>query len=132
MSSTAKTRHLRRFGLMVGGVFTVLAVWPVLFRGGPLRWWAATIAGVLIVLGTVVPISLQWPYRGWMFAGHILGWLNTRLLLGLVYYLIMTPTGLLLRLLGHDPLDRELRDRLSYWRERQPHSDPRGALERQF
>lgn len=132
MSTTSETRHLRRFGFMVGGVFAALAVWPVVFQSGPLRGWAAAIAGVLIVLGAVMPIGLRWPYRGWMFAGHLLGWLNTRLLLGLVYYLVMTPIGLLLRLVGRDPLDRRLMDRASYWRKCEPRSDPRGSMERQF
>ncbi len=57
---------------------------------------------------------------------------NTRILLGVVYFVVMTPTGIVMRLLGRDPLDRRLKDRPSYWVDRKRHLDPRGSMEHRF
>ena len=132
MSSKIEIRELRRFGLLVGAIFAVIALLPVLFRGDDPRGWAVFIAGGLIMLGLTLPRALAPVYRGWMWVGHILGQFNTRLLLGLVYFLMMTPTGMVMRLVGRDPLDRRLKDRPSYWVERNRQPGPRGSMERQF
>jgi hypothetical protein len=96
---------------------------PVLVGG-----LAVTLAG----LGLAAPRGLRPVHRVWMKLADALAWFNTRLLLGLVYYLVMTPIGLLMRLLGRDPLDRRLHDRASYWIARTPQADPKGTMERRF
>jgi hypothetical protein len=132
MSSDKEAKELRRFGVVVGGIFAVIAIFPLLFRGDKPRGWAALIAGALIMLGLAVPRALRLAYRLWMRAGHLLGWFNTRLLLGVVYFLVMTPMGMVMRLVGRDPLDRRLRDRPSYWVERQRRQDPKHSMELHF
>lgn len=132
MSGGKEDRELRRFGLLVGGVFGVIAILPVVFRGDRPRGWAGLIATLLIVLGVTIPRALRLVYRVWMRAGHSLGWLNTRLLLGVMYFLVMTPTAMLMRLVGRDPLDRRLRDRSSYWVGREAYGDRRRLMERHF
>ena len=65
-------------------------------------------------------------YAGWMTAFKPIGWTVSSLLLAVVFFGILTPTGLLMRLVGRDPLDRTLkRDARSYWVERRPVTDPR-------
>ncbi|MBL9120673.1 MAG: hypothetical protein JNL80_12255 [Phycisphaerae bacterium] len=65
-------------------------------------------------------------YAGWMTAFKPIGWTVSHLLLAVVFFGILTPTGLLMRLVGRDPLDRTLnRDARSYWVERRPVTDPR-------
>ncbi len=96
-------RQLRNFGLLVGSIFAAIGAWPFLMGQGP-RWWGLGLGSVLIVLGAMVPQSLALPYRGWMAVGHILGWINTRIILGVVFYGLLTPMGLLRRALSHDPL----------------------------
>lgn len=59
-----------------------------------------------MVLGGLVPRSLKQVHTGWMKLGHVLGAINTRILLGLVYYLLITPMGLVMRLLGKDIMHR--------------------------
>ena len=54
-------------------------------------------------------------YRGWMAFAHVLGRIQTFILLTLVYFLAIGLTGPLLRLFSGDPLDRKLRDRASIW-----------------
>ena len=102
MDHTATRKELRQFGLLVGAIFTVIGLWPVVFRGEPLRLWAIGIGGLLIACGGMLPQLLGPIYKGWMWVGHILGWINTRILLGIVFYALVTPMGLVFRFMGKD------------------------------
>jgi hypothetical protein len=106
MSHRAEAKQLRSFGVVVGGAFGVIALWPLLFRAESPRLWALVLAAVLIGLGLILPRSLALPYRLWMRIGHTLGWINTRIILGVAYYGLVTPLGVLMRLLGRDPMRR--------------------------
>ncbi len=99
---------LRSFGLIVGGIFLLIAFWPYLRRGHDIRLWATVLGGSLVLLGIVAPSLLRHPYRAWMALAYVLGWINTRLILGVVYYLVFTPVSLGMRLLGKDPMNRKL------------------------
>ena len=57
-----------------------------------------------IILAFIKPILLLYPYRAWMKLGHILGWVNSRIILGLVFLIVLQPIALIMRILGHDPL----------------------------
>jgi len=102
------TKQLRSFGRMVGGIFALIGVWPVVWRGEPLRLWSLILGGVLIALALVWPRSLTQVYRLWMTVGGVLGWINTRIILGVLFYLLFTPIGLCMRLRGKDPMRRTL------------------------
>jgi len=104
MEQAATRKELRQFGLLVGAVFTVIGFWPLVFRGEPFRLWAISLGTILIVLGAILPQVLAPIHKGWMWVGHILGWINTRILLSIVFYGIVTPTGLLFRLLGKNSM----------------------------
>jgi len=130
---TAKeSKEFRRFGLLMGGILAAIAVSPVVFRGRPPRIWAVILAGALITLGLAAPRLLKPIYQWWMWMGHALGWLNARLLLGATYFLIFTPIGVAMRLLGRDPLDRRLRDRTSYWVTREGVRESKDSMELRF
>jgi hypothetical protein len=96
-------KDLRQFGFLVGGVLSVIGLWPLIHGDLP-RFWALAAGGVQILLGLFLPRSLAPVYRGWMAIGHGLGWINTRIILGLVFYGLITPMGMAMRLLGKDPL----------------------------
>jgi len=104
MDHAATRKELRQFGLLVGAVFTVIGLWPLVFRGESLRVWAIGPGGLLIVLGAILPQILAPIHKGWMWVGHILGWVNTRILLGIVFYALVTPIGLVFRLMGKDTM----------------------------
>ena len=104
----SETKHLRSFGLMVGGICALLGVWPALWRGQPLRLWSLILGGILIALALVWPRSLTHVYRLWMTVGEVLGWINTRIILSVLFYLLFTPLGLCMRLRGKDPMRRRL------------------------
>ena len=109
---------LREFGLLIGTVFPVLLGWllPAL-HGHPFREWTLWVGLPALALGIAWPRGLAWPYRGWMALGHGLGWINSHLILGLVYVLVLQPIALLMRCLGHDPLRRRRDSAAASYRE---------------
>jgi hypothetical protein len=113
-------KEYRKFGISVGIAFLLLSL---------LFWWkdfdtalriSLALGGALLLGGLLAPGLLKWPYRGWMKFAAGAAWFNTRVILVLMFYLVMTPVGLLLRLLGKRPLaiafDREAE---TYWIERE-------------
>lgn len=99
-------KQLRSFGLIVGVGFTLIALWPIVFRRESPRMWLLGFALLLAAAALVVPSVLAPLFRVWMFIGEILGWINTRIILTVLYYLLIVPMGFLMRLTGRDPLDR--------------------------
>jgi len=118
---------LRRFGLLfaaiVASLFGVLI--PLIrfgMAGLPLLadnhnpawpWWAA---GAVAVLALLLPASLVWLYKPWMKFAQIAQWVNTRLILCILFYLVILPIGLLRRLLGKDSMQRKFDARLQSYR----------------
>ena len=121
ISHIKSDRHeLKKFGLTFGiGLFvlSVLIYW-MHRRFNPLFLWQIPVLSIL--LGLTFPVLL-WPFQKiWMTLGIILGFIMTRVLLSLVYYLVLTPIGLIARLFGNDFLHRKLDpDTESYWNYRQ-------------
>ncbi|MBX3350740.1 MAG: hypothetical protein KF747_18625 [Nitrospira sp.] len=112
----ATDKELRQFGLLVGGGFAVIGLWPVVFRGESLHLWAMVLGGLLLVLGGTVPQSLKPVHRAWMKVGHVLGAINTKIILGIVYYGLITPMGLVMRFMGKDPMHRVLAKKATTYR----------------
>jgi hypothetical protein len=102
------TPNLRSFGLTVGTVWAVIGLWPVVLRHAPPRWWALALAAGLIGFAAIYPRALQPVFKVWMAIGHVLGWINTRLLLGALFYTLFPVVGAYLRLTGKDPMRRRL------------------------
>src|SRR5262245_60271799 len=131
MHHSASLKELRNFGLFVGGVFSVLGLWPMLLHGEPPRVWAIVIGGSLIGLGILFPRALAHVHQGWMWIGHILGWINTRILLSLVFYGLITPIAIVIRIMGKDTMRQAFSEASSTYRvNRQPR--PRSHMKYQF
>lgn len=115
-------RQLREFGVLIGLVFPVLLGWllPAL-HGHPFRGWTLWIGLPALALAIAWPRALGWPYRGWMALGHLLGWVNSHLILGAVFLLVLQPIAVVMRALGHDPLRRR-REAAESYREKRTHS----------
>ncbi|MGR9073566.1 MAG: SxtJ family membrane protein [Gammaproteobacteria bacterium] len=118
---TATKKELRQFGYMMGFMLILIfgLVAPFLFdyQGGRHAWnyrgfvtpvwpWAAACAFWLTAL--LLPKILSPVYRVWMWIGHVLGWINTRIIMAILFYLLILPMGLLLRLFGKDPMKKRL------------------------
>ena len=131
MDHRTDRKELRNFGLLVGAVFSVIGFWPMVWRGEPLRLWAILLGGVLILAGGLVPMWLAPIHRGWMWVGHVLGWINTRIILGVIFYGLITPIGVVFRLLGKDTMRQTFSDDSQTYRvDRQPR--PRSHMKFQF
>jgi Saxitoxin biosynthesis operon protein SxtJ len=107
MSATYTRRQLRDFGLLVGGIFGVIGLWPLLWRQQSPRLWALALAVALVLPALVAPPILAPAYRAWMKLAEVLAWVNTRIVLGVVFYGVVTPIGLVMRLTGRDPMRRQ-------------------------
>ncbi len=102
---------LRRFGWTTGAIVAVLfgVVLPYLFDWSYPRWpWI--IAAVLITWALVAPGSLKNVYRNWMRLGLLLNRIVSPIVLGFVFFLVVTPLGLIMRIAGRDPMRRAAKD----------------------
>jgi hypothetical protein len=100
-------------GLAVAIIFGLLLPW--LFDKDYL-WWPWCIALVLWLFAYTYPLALRPVSKAWLTVGHWLGWFNTRVILGLMYYTIFFITGLAMRLMGKDPMARKLDDSIESYR----------------
>lgn len=131
MTPPGDRRQLRSFGLLVGGIFVTIGLWPAIVRGGPLRLWALVLGIGLVLPALIAPPSLRPIHRMWMVLANALGWVNTRLVLGVIFFGLITPVGLVRRLLSKDPLGREFEADLETYRVPQ-HPRSRTRLRHQF
>jgi len=128
---SATKKELCGFGLLVGAVFTGIGMWPLLMRGEVVRLWAMGLGGALILLGGLSPGVLAPVHTVWMRMGHVLGWMNTRILLGVVYYGLVTPMGILFRLMGKDVMRQtSTQESTTYRVQRRPRAQ--GHMKYQF
>ncbi|HMI30851.1 MAG TPA: SxtJ family membrane protein [Candidatus Limnocylindrales bacterium] len=118
-------RDLIVFGLLFP-VFTGLIGAGLYFRTGAHEAARAVwIAGVLVALLYFAVPSLRRPfYLGWIYVTYPIGYVLSHVILGAVFYLVFTPVGLVMRMLGKDPLHRRFdRAAATYWVKHDPHSD---------
>ena len=105
MKNHIPKKTLREFGFLIGFIFPFLIGWILPLIGGhSFRTWTLFISVPSIILAFTKPILLLYPYRAWMKLGHILGWVNSHIILGLVFFIVLQPIALIMRILGHDPL----------------------------
>ncbi|HEV7743999.1 MAG TPA: SxtJ family membrane protein [Pyrinomonadaceae bacterium] len=110
-------RAEREFGLVVGGVFVLLGAWW-LYRGkfpnaAPI---ILPLGSLLVLLGLIWPRALVLPNKAWMLLAEGLSFVSTRIILAAVFFLVITPIGVVKRLSGWDPLSRRSLSGASYWR----------------
>jgi hypothetical protein len=131
MQNHTDNKQLRSFALIVGGIFALIGAWPVFFQSGDFRLWGLILAGLLVMPGLIYPALLFPIYQVWMALGHALGWVNTRIILGLIFYGVVTPIGFIRRWLGKDPMGKKIRTDLNTYRIiRNPR--PAAHLKRQY
>ena len=122
----------RKTALLVAGMLLLIAAWNF-YRG---RINVVAIFGGLgvafIILGLMLPALARPFHTYWMKLAAILGYVNSRVLLSLMFYGVFTPYGFLSRLVGRDPLKRRDRKRESYWTPRRNTRQPREQFERLF
>ena len=131
--AAASKSELRTYGLVMAAAAAAIALF-LWYRGSiDAAQNGGLVAAAFIGVSVGIPSMLRPLYTVWMLFARVLGFINTHILLGLVFYTIFTVIGLVMRLIRHDPLDRKLdADEKSYWSRREPSQLPRNHFERQF
>jgi hypothetical protein len=125
-------KELRQFAVIIGIACCVL---------GALLWWRGktyypysfVCAAVLFLTGLILPAALKPFHKAWMTLSVLMGWLMTRLILIILFYVILTPIALISRLCGKDFLDKKInKNASSYWVPRDKQTDDKKSYEQQF
>ena len=126
--SDIKISSNRSFGIVFFIVFLVIAFYP-LAHGGELRVWSATISSIFLVLGLLNSKILTPLNRLWFKFGIFLGKMVSPIIMGIIFFLVVTPIGLIMKLLGKDLLNLKHNNHTSYWIEK---NGPKSRMKNQF
>ena len=132
MKIDASDKKVRNFGFLISIV--MIAIATLGYHTGRNYWpWFVGGSAFFLLTGMLLKPVLRPIYALWMKFAYGLAWVNTRLLLGLFFYGIITPVGLVMRLLGKDPLTRKFkRSQTSYWVKDDPQSSDEKRYEHLF
>ena len=123
-----KVSSNRSFGILFCIVFALIAAWPVI-QDGQVRIWPIPISFIFLVLGLLNSKLLTPLNLAWIKFGELLGRIVAPIVMAIVYFLIITPIGLFMRLIGKDLLNTKFSKDNSYWIKRQKNI---GSMKRQF
>ena len=118
----------RSFGILFCIVFAIVAAWPIM-NDGQLRIWPIPISFIFLVLGLLNSKLLTPLNLAWIKFGELLGRIVAPIVMAIIYFLIITPIGLFMRLIGKDLLNTKFSKDNSYWIKRQKNI---GSMKRQF
>lgn len=118
----------KSFGLLFSFIFLIIAIWPIVFLNS-LRIWAFVISIILFSISFAKP-SLLKPFNTvWIRFGELLGSIIAPIVMLLVYFLILTPISLIVRVFGKDLLNLKFSNKNSYWIKREKNSE---SMDKQF
>ncbi|CDL00684.1 conserved protein of unknown function [Magnetospirillum gryphiswaldense MSR-1 v2] len=122
----------RSFGIVFAVVFALIGLWP-LKAGGDMRLWALGLAALFLVVAFVAPKLLKPLNLLWFKFGLLLHKIMTPLIMGLLFFLTVTPVGMLMRATGKDPMRlKRDPDAASYWIDRDPPGPKPASMKNQF
>ena len=122
----------RVFGLVFAAFCAIFGLLPILRHEG-VRWWSMRMSGVLFLLAVLWPPLLHAPNRLWTRFGTLLSRIVNPIVTATLFYLVVTPVGVLMRFLGKDILQLRFNSRVdTYWTERMPPGPPSETMSRQF
>ncbi len=118
----------RNFGIVFFIVFLLISLYPII-NNEDIRIWSIIIALIFFILGIINSNLLSPLNKIWFKFGLQLGKIISPLIMGLIFFLVVTPIGLIMRLLGKDLLNLKLNKNKTYWVEK---SDPKSKMKNQF
>ncbi|HTP95844.1 MAG TPA: SxtJ family membrane protein [Burkholderiales bacterium] len=121
----------RSFGWLFTAVFLIVALWP-LVSGGAVRWWSLVVSAVLLVVTLAAPALLALPNRVWLRFGLLLNRILSPVVLAIMFYLVVTPMGWIMRASGKDSMGLRRDGKDSYWIKREPPGPKPDSLSNQF
>ena len=115
MKESISKKQLREFGFLIGIGFPIIIGWLIPAISGHLfKTWSLWIGIPSLLLGIIKPSLLFYPYKGWMILGLTLGWINSRIILGLIFLLVLQPIAFVMKIFGYDPLRKNRTNKTSY------------------
>ena len=115
MNRTISKKILREFGISFGLLFpTIFGLIVPLIYGHSYRTWTFFIGFLFFIIGFLKPKLLLYPYKIWLKLGLILGWINSRLILGIIFIVVLQPISIFMKLFGYDPLRKKNLDVNTY------------------
>ena len=130
MNKTISTKKLREFGYLIGFGIPIIVGWFIpLLWGHSFKLWTIFVSFPSIFLAIIKPSILFYPYKGWMALGYLLGRVNSRIIFGIVFFLVIFPIGVVMRLFNYDPLRLKKNNANSY---RENKADSKIDLKRIF
>ena len=118
----------KSFGIVFFVVFLLIAIYP-LINNGELRIWSLIIAIIFLILGLINSKFLKPLNKLWFKFGLLLGKVVSPLIMGIIFFLVVTPTALIMRIIGKDLLNLKFNNKKSYWIEK---TDPKSKMKNQF
>ena len=105
MKDKINQKLLRDFGILLGIAFPFLIGWifPIIY-GHDFKLWTLCIGIPSLIIGIIYPKLLYYPYRIWIKIGDILGYINSHVILGIVFFIVLLPISIVMKLFGYDPL----------------------------
>ena len=107
----------RSFGILFSIVFLIIAIWPLL-SVSEIRYWSLAISVIFLILGLIKSKILTPLNKIWFKIGITLGNLISPLVMGIVFFLVVTPTSIIMKILGKDLLNLKKNNNKSYWIEK--------------
>ncbi len=105
----------RNFGLIFSIVFVIIGLYP-LWLGKNIHLWACIIALIFLFFAIFLPKLLMLPNKLWLKLGLFLGSIVSPIIMGMIFFFTVTPTGIIMRLLGKDILNQKINKTIkSYW-----------------
>ena len=115
MNVKTSEKQLREFGIVVGFGLPIFVGFIIPFlTGHSFSIWTIFVGSILLSIGILKPSLLFFPYKYWMAIGNVLGWINSRLILGLVFIFVLQPISLVMKIFRYDPLKLKKRNVKSY------------------
>ena len=118
----------RSFGIVFFIFFLIVSIYP-LIKGGEIRIWSLIVALIFLILGIVYSNFLTPLNKIWFKFGIFLGNFVSPIIMGIVFFLVVTPISLILRLLGKDILNLKKNNKRTYWIDK---SEPKSKMKNQF
>ncbi len=118
----------KSFGIVFFIVFLLIAIYP-LMNNGELRIWSLIIAIIFLILGLINSKVLTPLNKLWFKFGLLLGKVVSPLIMGIIFFLVVTPTALIMRIIGKDLLNLKFNNKKSYWIEK---TGPKSKMKNQF
>ena len=118
----------RSFGIVFFIVFLLISIYP-LINNENIRIWSLVISLIFLVLGILNSNILSPLNKLWFKFGIFLGKIISPIIMGIIFFLVVTPIGLIMRLIGKDVLNLKYSDNKSYWIEK---TGPKSKMKNQF